>query len=305
MLAGTPASTCGGAFDSLRKSGGPLVGEIIVVDNASTDGSAELVEREYSEVTLVRSKANLGFARANNLGIKRATGDWLALVNSDVVVHPGCFDELVNAMEARPEVGLAGPKVFGRDGCLQPTCRRLPNIRNTLCQTFWLDQLFPRWPLFSGREMRGWGYDKLAEVEVLSGCFWMARRTMVEAVGGLDERFFFYAEDVDWCKRVWDAGWKVIFVPAATTTHFGGGSSANAPLRYSIELLRANLKYWKKHRGAAGQAAFYLLCLVHYAVRLPGHGLRLLAGGRARAEALFKFRRSSVCLRWLLTGKPA
>jgi GT2 family glycosyltransferase len=290
---------------SIRESGGPLVREVVLIDNASSDGSADMVEEEFPEVTLIRSKENLGFARANNLGLKRASGSWLALVNSDVVVHPGCFERLASFLGEHGEVGLVGPKVFGRDGRLQRTCRRFPTIWNTLCRSFALDCVFPRWPLFSEREMRHSGQESESEVEVLSGCFWMARRKAMEKVGGLDERFFFYAEDMDWCKQVRDAGWKVVYVPEARATHFGGGSSANAPLRYSIELLRANLIYWKKHYGRLGQALFYLLSVLHQAVRLIARGLKQLFGNDSSGENAYKFKRSLVCLRWLLTGKEA
>ena len=287
---------------SIRETGGSLVREVIVVDNASTDGSPDMVAVRFPEVTLIRLGENLGFARANNLGIKHASGNLLALVNSDVVIHEGCLQHLAAFLEGRKAVGLVGPKVFGRDGRLQRTCRRLPTLWNTTCRALALDNVLFRWPLFSGREMRHWNHETQAEVEVLSGCFWMARREAAEAVGGLDERFFFYAEDVDWCKRLWDGGWKIFFVPGATATHFGGGSSSNAPLRYSIELLRANLAYWKKHHGFLGQCVYRLLAIVH-------HGLRLVprvfaeAGIPATRRRSGKIKEHAVCMRWLLTGR--
>jgi GT2 family glycosyltransferase len=288
---------------SLRKTAGQLVIEVIVVDNASTDGSPDMVAEEFPEVTLIRSRENLGFAGGNNLGLKHASHSYLALINSDVIVHPDCLDHLVSFLESHQEVGLVGPKVLGGDGRLQRTCRRLPNLWNTTCRMLALDSLFSHWPLFSGREMRHWSHDNQADVEVLSGCFWMARRNAVEEVGGLDERFFFYAEDVDWCKRFWEKGWKVTFVPQATATHFGGASSANAPLRYSVEMLRANLAYWRKHRGIPGRTAFYLLSILHNLLRLVGRGLKRVVGSDPRGETAYKLKRSQVCLRWLLTGK--
>ena len=290
-----------GCLNSIRTSGGSLVEEIIVVDNASTDGSADMVAAEFSEVTLIRSKENLGFARANNLGLQRALGSWLALVNSDVVLHPGCFEQLINYLEAHDGAGLVGPAVFGADGRLQPTCRRLPTIWSTACRSLALDNVLSRWPLLSGPELYYKGQARPTEVDVLSGCFWVARREAVAQVGGLDERFFFYAEDIDWCKRFGDAGWKVVFVPKATATHFGGGSSAKAPLRYSIELLRANLAYWRKHRGVPGLAIFFFLSVIHHITRLLMRGAETVLG--RGLDSAYKYRRSLVCLRWLLTGK--
>jgi GT2 family glycosyltransferase len=287
---------------SIQETRGSLVREVIVVDNASTDGSPNMVAERFPEVTLIRLDENLGFARANNLGLNHASGDLLALVNSDVVVHEDCLQRLAAFLKGRKDVGLVGPRILGQDGRLQRTCRRLPTLWNTTCRALALDNVLFRWPLFSGREMRHWDQETQAEVEVLSGCFWMARREAVEAVGGLDERFFFYAEDVDWCKRFLDAGWKIVFVPGATATHFGGGSSSNAPLRYSIELLRANLAYWKKHQGFLGQCVYRLLAIAHHGLRLV---LRIFteAGGASVRQGNGKLKEHAVCVRWLLTGR--
>jgi GT2 family glycosyltransferase len=287
-----------GCLNSIRASGESSVPEIIVVDNASSDGSANMVAEEFPEVTVIRSKENLGFARGNNLGIERASGSWLALVNSDVVVHPGCLEQLANYLETHSEVGLTGPGVIGRDGRLQPTYRQLPTIWSIACRSLALDSVFSR---LSNRRQKHGMHVQPFEVEVLSGCFWVARREAVEQVGGLDERFFFYAEDLDWCKRFGDAGWKVVFVPTATATHLGGGSSAAAPFRYSIELLRANLAYWQKHSGVSGLVFFYLASVVHHITRLLMRGVETALG--KGSESAYKYRRSLVCLRWLLTGK--
>ena len=291
-----------GCLASIRETGGPWVREVIVVDNASTDGSPDMVAAEFPEVQLVRASRNLGFAQGNNLGIRHASGSFLALVNSDVVVHPGCFENLAKALESHPEVGLAGPRVTGRDGQLQRSCRRFPTVWNLACRALALDRVLSGWSAFSGFEMRHWNYEDQREVEVLSGCFWLARKTAVEKVGGLDERFFFYAEDVDWCKRLKAAGWKALFVPQATATHFGGGSSSNAPLRYSIEILKADLTYWGKHYGMVGRCAFRLLSIAHHGIRLVPRlfdGLKNSAAGQAHGRSM----EHAVCLRWLLTGK--
>ncbi len=292
-------------LNSIRKTAGFVVCEVVVVDNASTDGSPEMVEEEFPEVKLVRAGENLGFAKANNLGIRHATGSYLALVNSDVVIHPECLQRLLAFLKARKDVGLVGPKILGGDGCLQRTCRRLPTVWNTLCRSIALDDVFGHYPLFSGREMRHWNHETEAPVEVLSGCFWLARHEAVEDVGGLDERFFFYAEDVDWCKRFWDAGWKVIFFPEATATHFGGGSSANAPLHYAIELLRANLAYWRKHHGRIGQLTFYVLSVLNYSLRLVLLSFKTVVRPGNHHQNAFKLRRSLICVRWLCTGRGA
>jgi len=290
-------------LNSVLQTGASVLKEIIVVDNASNDGSPEMVVKEFPEVKLVQSNENLGFARANNLGTRYASGSMLALVNSDVIVRPGCLQNLSAFLESRPDVGLVGPKIFGTDGHLQYTCGQLPTVWNTTCRYLALDRVLSRWSLFSGFQMRHWNYNNRAEVGMLGGCFLLARRTAVDEVGGLDERFFFYGEDVDWCKRFWDAGWKVVFVPEAAATHFGGGSSANAPLRYSIEMVKSNLMYWQKHYGGLGRSVCYLLAMVRHLFRLLIRGLFRIIGFAGGAENRRKFNEDLVCLKWLLTGK--
>jgi len=290
-------------LESVRVANSQCVQEVIVVDNASADGSPEMVEKEFPEVRLIRAGSNLGFARGNNLAMTYARGNMFALVNSDALVHVGCLDTLAAFLHANSEVGLVGPRVIGGDGRLQRTCRRLPGVWNTFCRTIALDRVLPNWPLFSGYELTDRDHEVRREVDVLSGCFCMARREAVDAIGGLDEQFFFYGEDIDWCKRFADAGWKVVFVPEATATHFGGGSTANAPLRYSIEILRATLKYWRKHYGVGGEIVSFSLMLAHHGIRLAGRALSQALGFGRSASARYKVREDLACVRWLLTGK--
>lgn len=289
-------------LESIRQAHPPCVLEVIVVDNASADGSPEMVETRFPEVKLIRSGVNLGFAKGNNLAMTHALGSMFALVNSDALVHPGCLETLADFFDQHPNVGLVGPRVIGGDGLLQRTCRHLPGVRNTFCRALALDRVFGGSWIFSGYEVSTAQHSVLHEANVLSGCFCLARRSAVEEAGGLDEEFFFYGEDIDWCHRLKDAGWKLMFVPQATATHFGGGSTRKAPLRYSIEILRATVKYWHKHHGAAGRAVCHGLLVLH-------HGLRLLARSTKRALGLgrsvdsrYKFNEDVACLRWLLFG---
>jgi GT2 family glycosyltransferase len=290
-------------LNSIRQTSMSCVQEVIVVDNASSDGSPEMVEREFPEVDLIRAKENLGFARANNLAMQHAKGSIYALINSDVIVHSGCLETLAAFLDQHPQVGLVGPRVIGGDGHLQQTCHRVPTVWNTFCRVLALDRVFPHWQLFSGFEMPPWYHDRRSEAEVLSGCFWVARKKAVDQIGGLDERFFFYGEDIDWCKRFWDAGWKLMFVPEATAIHFGGASSANAPLRFSIEIHRANLKYWQKHHGIGGWSIYYLFATAHHGLRLVARVLKRISGWGNSPESRHKLKEDAVCLRWLLTGK--
>lgn len=289
-------------LQSIQTTAAALVRRIVVVDNASSDGSPEMVKAEFPEVQLLVADQNLGFARANNLGMQNVEESFVALVNSDVVVHPECFQVLARFLEQNQDVGLIGPKVVGANGKLQSSCGRLPTVWNTACEFLLLKKLAAI-PFFAGFELSDIDRGEHRDVEVVSGCFWMARSQAIAEVGGLDESFFFYAEDVDWCRRFRTAGWRVSFVPEAVVTHFGGGSSANAPVRFSIEFLRANLLYWNKHHGFAGRAAFYVLALMQHSIRLVVRAALKFGGfARGKSEAA-KLKEHAVCLRWLLTGR--
>lgn len=288
-------------LDSIRTAAAACVTEVIVVDNASTDGSPEMVHERYPEVRLIRASSNLGFAKGNNLAMAAARGSLFALVNSDALVHPGSLEILVRYLAEHPGVGLVGPRVLGADGNLQRSCRRRPRVWTTLCRALALDRAFGARGIFSGHEISASRHASLCEAEVLSGCFCLARRRAVEQIGGLDETFFFYGEDLDWCLRFKRAGWKLVFVPEATATHLGGGSSSVAPLRFSVEILRATLHYWRKHHGVIGQAVCTALLLLHHGLRLAIRSVRTRAGGSA--EDRHKLREDVVCLRWLLYRK--
>ncbi len=289
-----------GCLDSLAAHPGRRPLEVIVVDNASADGSEALVVAAYPDVRLIRAGANLGFARANNLGMRASRGRWLLLVNSDAQVLPGCIDALVDRLEADPATGLAGPRITGADGLLQRSCRGFPTLWNMACRALGLDTLLGAWRPFSGYALHWWAQEDTRDVDILTGCFWALRRSAWAQVGGLDEAFFIYGEDMDWCRRFRDAGWRVTFLASAHAIHFGGGSSRNAPVRFFLEKQRADLQYWRKHHGGWRANAYLGLAMLHMALRVAGYsaraGLRLgdLPGAR------LKIARSAECLRLLL-----
>lgn len=233
--------------------------EIIVVDNASTDGSIDALQKSFPEVQTIVNPDNFGFAKANNIGIKQAQGSYICLINSDVKALDGVLDKMRLYMESHPEIGALAPKTFFGDMRIQKNCREFPTLRNICCQEFFLDTLFPTVSALRGRAMIHCDYDATMEIEVLSGCFLMVRREVVKQVGMLDERFFFYSEDVDWCKRIHDAGWKLVHYPEAQAIHFGYGSSSSAPIRFQLEMLKANWQYWGKHKSRLECALFWLI----------------------------------------------
>ena len=237
--------------------------EIIVVDNASTDDSVNALRNTFPQVQIIVNSDNYGFAKANNIGIMKARGHFICLVNSDVKALDSVLDKMRNHMEIHPEIGALAPKIYSRAMSIQKCCREFPTVRNVFCEEFLLNSLFSSIAFFRGRDMLSCDYDSIMEVEALSGCFLMVRREVVNQVGALDTRFFFYSEDVDWCKRIHETGWKLIHYPEAEAIHLGRGSSSNAPIRFQVEMLKANWQYWKKHKSM-------LECFLFWVIKFTG-----------------------------------
>jgi GT2 family glycosyltransferase len=282
---------------------GPM--ETIVVDNASSDGSAEMVRARFPGVRLVCNDQNLGFAKANNVGIRQARGEYLALVNSDVHLLDDCIGTLVAYCESDRKAGIIGPKIIGRDGLLQASCRGFPRLWNTLCRALALDAVFPRSSWFNGYLLRHQDHGSRMPADILSGCFWLVRREALDAVGLLDEGFFIYGEDMDWCKRFWQSGWTAMFVPEAQAIHYGGASSSNAPVRFSVEMQRADCQYWAKHHSRAASYAYVAISMLHHALRWVGHSLAARWPGRDAASHRKLADCSAACLKWLLFSRRA
>jgi GT2 family glycosyltransferase len=276
--------------------------EIIVVDNASTDGSPEYVERHFRQVRLIRNLDNLGFARANNIGISAGHGNYFCLINSDVKVLKGCITTLVDYCELNQDVGMVGPRIVGGDGKLQRSCRGFPGVWNMFCRAFALDSIFSKSKRFSGYTLSHWPHDSVRSVDILSGCFWLVRKEALNEVSLLDESFFMYGEDMDWCRRFWAKNWKLAFVPEARAVHYGGVSSANAPVRFYIERQRADLLYWKKHHSRLSVACYFIISCMHLMLRAVGYAFVLGYATQSREVYRLKFKRSIACLRWMFAS---
>ena len=286
-------------LSSFGENQGKYGQEIIVVDNGSSDGSPETVEKEFPQVKLIRNEENLGFARANNIGIHKSMGRYICLINSDMVILEDCINNLVEFMEENPNVGMAGPRILNPDRTLQPSCRHLPSIWNNLCQTIGLNYIFPKFACFSEPLMKYWAHDTERKVDVLSGCFWMVRREAIDDVGLLDEDFFIYGEDIDWCKRFHKQGWDVVFYPGADAIHFHGASSSNDPVRFYLEMQKADLHYWRKHHGRLGQLTYRMIILVRQLVRIPVFALTYIFWVKNRSIIRFKLKRAFACIGFL------
>lgn len=241
--------------------------EIIVVDNHSRDGSVEMLQQEFPQVVAIENPRNLGFTIPMNQALRRARGDYLLLLNPDTIVHPQALDRLIEFMQSHPEVGICGPKVLNTDGSLQAPCRR-GESRPWAVITYFLGlhRLFPKSRLFGQYLMNYMDEDQAHEVGGVAGSCMLIRKQVIEQIGYLDERFFAYQEDADYCFQARRAGWKVYYVPAAQITHFGGkGGSQVEPYRSIFEWHRS---YWLYYRKNLAGDYFFLLNWFYYLLML-------------------------------------
>ncbi|MFN3193134.1 MAG: glycosyltransferase family 2 protein [Aureliella sp.] len=240
--------------------------EVFVVDNASSDGSAAMVADKYPQVHLIENRENLGFARANNQAIRIARGRHVLLLNSDTVILDDVLRRSVEYLNVHSSVGVMGCRVLNKDGTVQLTCSRYPTLLNLLLLTSGLFR-FSR-PSFLGRyQLRDWSRDTERDVDTVTGCFMLVRRSALDEVGLLDERFFFYGEETDWCRRFKDSGWQLRFAPVGEIVHYGSLSSRQCNHRRDVMLTRGLLQYHRKHSGAFTVATAWLLLGMFCALR--------------------------------------
>jgi N-acetylglucosaminyl-diphospho-decaprenol L-rhamnosyltransferase len=237
-----------------------LDAEVCVVDNASADGSAEMVEREFPQVRVIRSLRNGGFAYANNLGLKALSLDGKAdkgvpryalLLNSDTVIPPDGLAQMTAFLDAHPEAGAAGPKLVRLDGSLDLACRRsFPTPKVSFYHFSKLSKLFPSSPRFARYDLTFLDPDELTEVDSVNGAFMMVRSEAIRQVGLLDEDFFFGGEDLDWAFRIKAAGWKIYYNPAIVVQHVKRASFRRNP-QAAYEFERAMWLFYRKHYRAS------------------------------------------------------
>lgn len=216
---------------SLQKALKGIRSEIFVVDNASDDGSAEMVRRRFPRIRLIANATNLGFAKANNIALKKAHGKFLLLINPDTIVQEDTIRVMVEFLQSHPEAGLAGCKILNPDGSFQPACRRgFPTPWVAFTRIIGLGKLFPRTKLFGKYNLTYLNTDETYPVDAVSGSFMMVRRETFKQVGGLDESYFMYGEDLDWFYRIRQAGWLIFYVHSTQIIHYKGESTRRSSL---------------------------------------------------------------------------
>ena len=239
-------------FAALNAARGKLQLQIIVVDNASRDGSAAFLRTKYPDIELIENSVNVGFGRANNQAISRATGRYILLLNTDAFVAPDTLSKTIEYMDGHLRYGVLGVKLVGPDGSLQPCCRYFPTPWNVFLKSTGLEILSPNTRLVDDMS---WGHDSVRECDWVPGCFYLIRRQVIEHVGLFDPIYFVYYEEVDHCRRVRDAGWRVVYFPFTQVVHIGGesaqsaGSLTDSGRQVSALQIESELLYFRKHFG--------------------------------------------------------
>jgi GT2 family glycosyltransferase len=209
-----------GLLESLRDNAPRVSSEIIVVDNASTDGAIEMIESDFPKVRVIRNRENLGVAPARNTIFREAQGSYIVLLDVDTTVTVGAIDTLVGVMEEHPEAAIGGPKLVYEDGSLQHSCRPFPKLIYIAMEGTFLKDWFPRNRFMREYTMADWAHDEIKKVDWMYGACLIIRKNSLEKIGLFDEKFFYLYEDVDLCFRARKLGFDVLYIPLATVVHF-------------------------------------------------------------------------------------
>lgn len=254
--------------------------QTIVVDNASSDASPDDIEREFPWVELIRNPTNAGFAAANNVGFRRCAGRHVLLLNSDTLVLGDVLEQSVRYLDGHRDVGAMGCRVVNPDRSLQATCFRYPSLLNLTLLSTGLHRL--PLPCFGRHTYRGWKRDTERDVEVITGCYLLIRKDVLDEIGPLDERFFFCGEETDWCLRIKRAGHRLKLAPVGEIIHYGNASGRQLSHRRDVLLSAGLVKLHAKHGGALGGAAAWAVLWLCNAARAVGWRLLSLV---TRVEA--------------------
>jgi GT2 family glycosyltransferase len=258
--------------------------EVIVVDNASTDGSVDVVRAEFPAVRLVGNSENRGFPGAINQGISLARGRYVLLLNPDAELVGDALGTMVAFADEHLDVGVVGPQLLNPDDSVQSSRRRFPTLATAFFESTWLQPYVPR-RLLERYYVGDQPDDRVQDVDWLMGAALMARREAIERVGPMDERFFMYSEELDWCRRFREAGWRVVYLPTAQILHHEGKSSEQVLPARHIHFQTSKVRYFRKYHGHVAAEALRLFLLGNYVWQLGLEGAKWLAGHRRSLRA--------------------
>jgi N-acetylglucosaminyl-diphospho-decaprenol L-rhamnosyltransferase len=264
-------------LDSIYAAPSSITLETIVVDSASKDETVSMIWERYPQVKLLPQSENLGFTRCNNIGLQAANGRHLMLLNPDTEIIGDALMQLVAYLDGHPQVGIVGPHTLNTDGTTQSTKRRFPTMGTGFFESTWLQGYAPK-------TLMDWYYaadvadNGVAEVDWVQGSALMARREVYEQIGGLDEGFFMFSEELDWCKRAKDARWGVVYVGTAQITHHGGKSTEQIASQKHIYYHQSKLSYFRKHHSWRAAQILRSFLLLNYMWQILIEGVKGLVG---------------------------
>jgi len=254
--------------------------EIIVVDSASTDDTPTMIRQRYPQVRLLPQTENVGFSRGNNIGMQAAAGRYLFLLNPDTEIIADALQRMIAYMDANPEVGISGPHTLNSDGTTQSTRRHFPTFLIGLLESTWLQPIAPKSMLDYYYFTDGADLSATLDVDWVQGSALLARREVYEQIGGMDEGYFMYSEELDWCKRAKDAGWRVVYLGGAQIIHHGGKSSEQATTRTQIYFQQSKLRYFRKYHGPLVEQSIRFALLLNYVWQLGLESVKSALGSK-------------------------
>ena len=255
-----------GCLRSLRETAGVLDVEVVVVDNASSDGSAEQVRTAFPQVQLIALDENTGYAGGNNRGLAASHGRHVLSLNPDTVVRPGALEAIVRTLDSDPHIGAVAPRNLREDGRVRPSARRFPSRAAMLYRYLFFRGIQPLRGAYRAYRMRDVAWDREMSVDQPAGAALAVRRTVLEEVGGWDDGFFMYFEEVDLCRRIRDRGYEIRFTPAAEVVHLGGRSTRQMGSARRLAFFRSMFRYFDKHGESARTRLFRVVFKAGYVV---------------------------------------
>jgi GT2 family glycosyltransferase len=262
---------------------GPAI-EVIVVDNGSEDGSITMLRSDFPSVHTVANRDNRGFAAANNQGIAVARGRYVMLLNPDTEVVGPALSLMVAFADVNPRVAVIGPQLVFPDGSIQPSRYRFPTLLTAVFESTWMQRYAPRF-ILNRYYVRDQPDSETHDVDWVRGAAMMVRREAIAEVGPMDEGYFMYSEELDWCRRMRDAGWRVVYLPQAQVVHHEGKSSEQDVAARHVNFQTSKIRYFRKHHGAVAADALRLVLLSNYVCQVVVEGAKWLVGHRRELRA--------------------
>lgn len=258
--------------------------DVIVVDSASQDNSVTMLREQFNWVHLITSAENIGFVRSNNLGLAVAQGQTLMLLNPDTEILDDALPQMLNVLNSDSKIGIVGPHTLNADRTHQSSRRRFPTLKTAVFESTWLENFAPQQLMdeFFVRELPD---TDTYPVDWVQGSALMLKREIYDELGGLDEQYIMYAEEMDWCKRAKDAGWQVYYVGSAYVTHYGGQSTIQVQTRSQVHFQHSKLRYFQKYHGRGTAFILRLVLILNYGWQLIIESLKWLIGHKRPLRA--------------------